>query len=194
MHIWNIPSDTTSILNAYLKHSIRYSKYIKCISKTCIFKTFPAKWSSQLGYYENLKPVCLEVHVSYEERWPPCTQSVGPIEPIGPHWKSNLWLYMWPMAKTAMTLWKESFQRRTVPPGRAQPWLPFCHGSHCTLHTILQWLRHFSMPGPQQWKSETAISKTCILNAFHAYLKHSIRYNKYIKYIFGTFHQIQQVY
>ena len=29
-----IPSDTTSIFNAYLKHSIRYNKYIKCIFKT----------------------------------------------------------------------------------------------------------------------------------------------------------------
>ena len=30
--IEHIPSDTVSILNAYLKHSIRYSKYIQCPS------------------------------------------------------------------------------------------------------------------------------------------------------------------
>jgi len=44
MHIWNIPQDTTSIAYAYLKHSIRYNKYIFvvsdetfqiCISYTC---------------------------------------------------------------------------------------------------------------------------------------------------------------
>ena len=33
MHIENVPSDTINILNAYLKHSIRYNKYIICIFK-----------------------------------------------------------------------------------------------------------------------------------------------------------------
>jgi len=33
MHIQNIPSDTTSIVYAYSKHSIRYNKNIKGIFK-----------------------------------------------------------------------------------------------------------------------------------------------------------------
>ena len=46
-----IPSDTTIILNAYLKHSIRYSKYIKCI-----FKTFH---QIQPAYYRNARFLCI---------------------------------------------------------------------------------------------------------------------------------------
>ena len=31
MHIQNIPSDTTSIVGAYSRHSLRYNKYIKFV-------------------------------------------------------------------------------------------------------------------------------------------------------------------
>ena len=92
MHILNIPSDTVSILNAYFKHSIRYSKYN--ITSACA--------------------VDREFFDIYLSLWLPLGVFGPPLAPPGPTWGSfclfgepldSLWAPVVPFGVPLGSLW-----------------------------------------------------------------------------------------